>query len=306
MKVLVFGGSGLVGSKFIDLNKQNFEIKAPLVQEVDILDKDQISKIAEEFNPDSIINFAAYTNVEEAENQKGDKDGICFQINAIGAKNVSEVAKDFNKHLVHISTEYVFDGTKSKAPYTEEDQPNPINWYGQTKLEGEQSVLENSNKNVVMRISMPFSSYYDLKKDIARFFLEQLKTGNKIKAIEDQRVTPTLVNDIADVLKVLLEHQSTGIYHACSRDSVTPLEFAKTIAETFHLDSFPKENSPTVYSLISSINLAEYNKGKNAKLLQYSWLNPTKFEKEFGDEILHTVEEGLVIFKEEIDSRDNN
>ncbi len=295
-KVLVFGGSGLVGSKFIDLYKTIFEISAPDVSEVDILNKDQIAKVVEKFDPDSIVNFAAYTQVEEAEIQKDNQNGICYQVNALGAKNIAGVSKNFDTHLVHISTEYVFDGTKENSPYTEEDKPNPINWYGQTKLKGEQFVLDNGSKAVVMRISMPFSSHYELKKDIARFFLEQLKKGSQIKAIEDQRVTPTLVNDIANALKVLMENQSTGIYHVSSRDSVSPLEFAKTIAETFHLN----------YSLINSINFDEFNKNKKAKLLKYSWLNPTKFEKEFGDDILHSVEEGLVIFKKEIDAIPTN
>ncbi len=296
LKILIFGGSGLVGSKFVDLNKQIFEIKAPIVSEVDILNKDQISKIIENFDPDSIVNFAAFTNVEEAENQTEDKNGICYQINALGAKNVAEVAKSFDKHLVHISTEYVFDGQKENSPYTEEDTPSPINWYGQTKLFGEKFVLAANTKTVIMRISMPFSSHYELKKDVARFFLEQLRMKNPIKAIEDQRITPTLVNDIADALKIFLQNKSLGLYHVSSRDSVSPLEFVKTIANTFHLD----------FSLISSLKLDEYGKNKKAKLLRYSWLNPAKFEREFGDDILHTVEEGLVIFKQEIDGKAEN
>lgn len=295
-KVLVFGGSGLVGSKFISLHSQNFEIKAPGTSVVDILNKDQVSKAVEQFRPDSIINFAAYTNVEEAEKQKGDKNGICFQINAGGVKNVAEVAGHFGKQLVHISTEYVFDGTKSESPYTEEDKPNPINWYGQTKYAGEQFILESGCSATIVRISMPFSPFYELKKDVARFFLGELKAGHKIKAIEDQRVTPTIVSDIANALKLIVESGAKGLYHVSSTDSVTPLEFAKTIAEVFPLD----------YSLISSVSLDEYNKEKKAKLLKFSWLNPTKFEREFGEGILHTVEEGLIILKKEIDARGGN
>lgn len=291
MKILVFGGSGLVGSKFIELNSQNFEISAPKAAEVDILNKEQISKAVEQFNPDSIINFAAYTNVEEAEKQKDDLSGICFQINAIGVKNVAEVAKEFNKHLIFISTDYVFDGKKKTAPYTEEDQPNPLNWYGQTKLSGEKFVLEAGGKNLIVRISMPFSAHYEAKLDVARFFLNKLQKKETIKAVEDQRITPILVDDIAKALKILLQNSNIGIYHVSSRDSVTPLEFAKTIAEIFNLD----------YSLVGSLSLDEFNKTKQAKLLKYSWLNPYKFEKEFGDQILHTVEEGLMLFKQKID-----
>lgn len=295
-KILVFGGSGLVGSKFIDLNSKNFEIKAPVASEVDILNKDQILAVAEQFNPDAIINFAAYTNVEQAQSQKGDKNSICFQINASGAKNVAETCKDFNKHLIHISTEYVFDGTKEISPYVETDTPNPVNWYGTTKLFGEGFVLESGCKASIIRISMPYSYLYELKKDVARFFFEQLKLGKAVKAVEDQRITPTLVDDIANALAVVIQSQSDGIYHVSSTDSVTPLEFAKTIAEVFKFD----------YSLIGSMTLDEFNQSKIAKLLKYSWLNPTKFERAFGDQILHTVEEGLVIFKKEIDGKINN
>lgn len=290
-KVLAFGGSGLVGSKFIELYNQVFEIQSPSVEELDILNKEGILKFAKEFNPDTIINFAAYTLVEKAETQKNDKGGICYLINAIGAKNVADVCQILNKHLVHISTDYVFDGTKSESPYIEEDKPNPINWYGKTKHFGEQFILESGCPAAIVRICMPFSPFYDFKKDIARFFLDELKKRHAIKAITDQRITPTIVSDIVAALKIIVEAGSSELYHVSSTDSVTPLEFAKTIAKTFQLD----------YSLVKSINFDEYNKGKQAKMLKFSWLNPTKFEREFGEGVLHTIEEGLVSFKNEID-----
>ncbi len=296
MKILVFGGSGLVGSKFISQWGQNFEIKAPSATEVDILEKDAISNFVQEFNPDTIINFAAYTQVEEAESQKEDKNGLCFLLNAIGAKNVAEVCKDFNKKLIHISTDYVFNGEKENSPYTEEDQPDPINWYGQTKYLGEQSVIQSGCPSIIVRISMPYTGFYQLKRDIARFFLEQLKLKNQVKAVEDQWITPTFVDDIIGALKVLIESESHGLYHVSSTDSVTPLEFVKNIAEEFRLD----------YSLIEGISLAEFNKGKKATILKYSWLNPAKFERQFGEGILHTVEEGLILFKKEIDEQARN
>ena len=156
--------------------------------------------------------------------------------------------------------------------------------------------MESGCQAAIVRICMPFSSFYELKKDIARFFLEELKAGKSIKAIEDQRVTPTIVSDIAGALKLIVEADSRGLYHVSSTDSVTPLEFAKTIAEVFKLN----------YSLINSTSFDEYNKGKKAKLLKFSWLNPTKFEREFGEGILHTVEAGLVLFKKEIDEQSGN
>lgn len=294
-KIIVFGGNGLVGSRFTDLNKDNFEIDAPLSSEVDITKSVGILKYIDKSDAEVVINFAAYTNVEEAEKEKDNKEGICYKVNTQGAKNIADACKTFAKHLIHISTEYVFDGEKAESPYTEDDSPNPINWYGMTKYIGERHVLESNCKATIVRISMPYSSFYKAKKDIARFFLEQLKNGNTVKAVEDQRITPTLVDDIANALKILIDARTLGLYHVCCKDSVTPLEFAKTIAETFHLE----------LSLIAAVTLDQYNKNKKAKLLKYSWLNSAKFEKEFGDDVLHTAEEDLMIFKC-IDSKVNN
>ncbi|MCL4365985.1 NAD(P)-dependent oxidoreductase [Patescibacteria group bacterium] len=289
-KVLVFGGAGLVGSRFIDLNSQNFEINAPDVSKVDILNKEQVLKAIEEFDPDSVVNLAAFTNVEEAENQTGDKSGICFLINATGAKNVAESCKALNKRLVHISTEYIFDGAKQTDPYTEEDKPNPVNWYGQTKYFGEQFVLESKAEAVIMRISMPFRANYDLKKDVARFFLDQLKNGNKINALVDQKITPTLIDDISHALQILIDNQVNTNTFFCSKTSTTPYQFANAIARVFNLDA----------SLIQPISFEEYNKNKKAKLLKNSWLNPAKFEQQFGGGIVHSIEDDLTIFKQEI------
>lgn len=289
-KILTFGGSGLVGSKFIEQASGAFEIESPSVEDVDILDKDQVAKIVEEFNPDTVLNFAAFTQVEEAEKQKEDKSGICYLLNAVGAKNISEACKSSNKKLVHISTDYVFDGKKEKSPYTEEDRPNPVNWYGQTKFFGEQFILESGCDFIIIRISMPFRAFYELKKDIARFFLEQLKRGEEIRVITDQKVTPTLVDDIAAAIQILIDKEAGGIYNVCSKSSATPFEFASIIAQVFNLDK----------SLIKPIFLDEYNREKQAKILKNSWLDSSKFEKNFGEGILHTVEEGIRILKRQL------
>lgn len=289
-KILVFGGSGLVGSRFIELFDAVFEIKSPPAEKVDILNKDQVAKSIEECGAEIIINFAAYTQVEKAENQKGDKEGICYLINAMGAKNVSEACKEFDKKLLHVSTEYVFDGQKKDSPYKEEDIPNPLNWYGQTKYYGEQFVLESGCNLALARICMPFRSSYELKKDIARFFLQELQKGNEITAVEDQSITPTLVDDIVYAFSAMIENKAGGIYHISSKNSITPFGFAKLIAREFNLNE----------SLVKPISLEEYNKNKTAKLLKNSWLDSSKFSSFFKDEILHTIEKEVEIFKQQL------
>lgn len=289
-KVLIFGGSGLVGSRFIQLNKKVFKILAPDISEVDILKVDQINRVFNRFKPDIVINFAAFTDVQASEKQKGDKDGICYQINAIGAKNVAKLCKSWSVHLIYISTDYVFDGRKKSCPYTELDKPNPINWYGQTKYFGDKFVLESGSSATIARISMPYSARYEAKIDIARFFMDELKRGFKIRAIEDQKITPTLVDDIANVLKEIANKKSKGIYHVSATNDTSPFEFAKLLAQKFGFDT----------SNIEPISLDEYNQSKIAPLLKFSWLDPSKFVSEFGEGILHTVEEEVKLFKSQI------
>lgn len=290
-KVLVFGGSGLVGSRFIDLNRTSFNIKAPAASEVDILNEDQISRSIDSSDAEVVINFAAFTNVEETEEQTGDKNGLAYQLNAIGAQNVAKGCQLCGKHLIHISTEYVFDGKKSDGPYTEEDLPGPINWYGQTKYFGEQFVLESGSQFTLVRISMPYSARYNQKKDIARFFLDQLRNKSQIRTVTDQNISPILVDDIAHALGVIVERQPHGIYHVASVNQTTPFQFAKLIAQIFNFDA----------SDIMPITFEEYNRNKLAKLLKNSWLDPTRFIKEFGSNIIHTVEESIKLFKQMID-----
>lgn len=282
-KVLVFGGSGLVGSRFLQINSNRFDIDAPDSTLVDITDYKQVLSFMRKIDAGVVINFAAFTSVEEAEKQKDDKEGLAYKLNAIGAKNVAQICKDLGKYLVQISTEYVFDGIKSDVPYTEEDQINPINWYGQTKYSGEQFVKESGCDYCLVRISMPYSAYYEQKGDIARFFLNELKEKKQIRAVKDQNITPILTDDIASALAAIIEKQNFGTYHVASKSYTSPFDFAKMIAQAFNLD----------VSLVMPIRLEEYNQKKQAKLLKNSWLSPSKFEKEFGEGILHTVEESV-------------
>lgn len=296
MKALVFGGSGLVGSRFIDLNKENFDIYSPNTTLVDILDSQQVFKEIEKVDPQIVINFAAFTDVQEAEKEKDQKDNLCFRLNVTGAKNVSAGCSKFGKKLIHISTDYVFEGEREERAYTEDDKPNPKNWYGQTKFYGEEEVKKSETGFVIVRISMPYVAHYTLKKDVARFFLDNLRLKKEVSAIIDQKITPTLSDDIANALAKIssalsMEINKSKLYHVSVTNNTTPFDFATLIAEAFNLDA----------SLIKPVSLDEYNKAKQAKLLRYSRLDPSKFIEEFGENILHTVEENVKSFKQMVD-----
>lgn len=281
----------MVGSRFIELCRPDFEFESPDLNQVDILDREQVRKALMDFRPDVVVNFAAFTNVEKAEEEKGDKNGVVYKLNVQAVLDIGQICKDINTHLIQISTEYVFDGEKSDSPYTEDDKPNPINWYGETKYLGEKAAIESGCPYTIMRIAMPYTAHHELKKDIARYFLGELKEGREIKAVSDQRISPILIDDIASGLKVLIQNEAKGIYQVVPPDATTPLKFAKTIARVFGLDE----------TLVKPVTLDEFNQNKKAKLLRYSWMDSSKFRKEFGDDIVHPIEDGLEIFRSQLE-----
>lgn len=289
-KLLIFGGAGLVGSKFLSLYSDKYDIDAPEIDELDILNHDALARYVEKSEAEIIVNYAAFTDVDKAEEQKGDKEGIVYKLNSLVVSDLCELCKKFNKHYVHFSTDYVFNGEKSESPYTEEDTPDPLSWYGETKYMAEKFIKESGVSAVIVRLSMPFSAHFELKSDIARFFLKQLQENQEITAIDDQFVTPVFVSDLAKALDVLIENKATGIYHAVCSNYTTPFDFAKIIAEKFSLNA----------DLVKSTKIEEYNKTRTAKRSKYGWLSVKKFENEFGKEILHSVEESIDLFKKEI------
>lgn len=289
-KLLIFGGAGLVGSKFICLFQDKYEIDAPEIDDLDILDHKALEDYVKKSDAEIIINYAAFTDVDKAEEEKGNLDGIVYKINSLVVKDICELCKKYNKHYIHFSTDYVFNGEKKSGPYTEEDMPAPLSWYGETKYFAEKFIAESGVSATIIRLSMPFSSCYELKSDIARFFLKQLYDDQKITAIDDQYVTPVFVNDLAKALDVLIENRAIGIYHVVCNSYTTPYDFARLIAKKFSLNA----------GLISPTKIEEYNKTRKAKRSKYGWLSVKKFETEFGKDILHSVEESIDLFRQEI------
>lgn len=291
-KILVFGASGLVGSRFCKLYKSSFEIIAPTVDEVDILNQNELEKKIAQAGIDTVVNFAAYTNVDEAEKEKGDKDGLVYRLNSLAPKNLAEFCKESNKFLIHFSTSYVFDGKKKDAPYSEEDEINPIGWYSKTKTFADQFLMESNCSCAILRIEMPYRSHYLSKRDLARFFLEQLKEGKEIIAVRDQKITPGFIDDVSDALRKIVDTRTEGVFHVGPTNPTSPYDFAKLIAKEFGLNE----------GLIQEISFEEYHKSRVAPRSQHSWLDVSKFVKTFGEGILHTNEQNIKTFKEQIDT----
>src|SRR3989339_935823 len=127
-EVLIVGGSSMVGSRFTELNRDHFTFEVPTENELNLLDMQSVNRVVGNSPVSTVVNFAAFTNVGKAEEEKGNKDGLAYKLNAKAVEGLARACKDSGKRLVHISTEYVFDGMKKHGLYKESDKQSPINW----------------------------------------------------------------------------------------------------------------------------------------------------------------------------------
>lgn len=235
---LVFGTPGLVGSRFVDLIASERQPITPEVHEVDITDKSSLAAFFQENEKsfDVVINFAAYTDVNGAEKEKGNEKGLVWQVNVDGAGNVAEMAQKHNKFLVHISTDFVFSGSdENSGPYLEDaklpETSDKIGWYGWTKLMGEKKVKEVGGRYSIVRISYPFRSHYTQKNDMARKILSLYDEGKLYPMFTDQVMTPTFIDEAVSAIEEICELEKEGIYHLVSSNTTTFYEFASYLLE---------------------------------------------------------------------------
>ena len=253
-KIIGTGLSGLVGSRIVELLKDKFEfVDFSLDSGVDILNKESLESAFEKnLDADVVLHMAAFTDTNAAWEQKGDKTGLCYRLNVDGTQNIIDLCHQHNKYLIYISTDFVFDGTKT-TPYTEEDVPNPIEWYGETKYLGEKVITDSGYDNYnISRITYPYRAKFDTKIDIIRKVLTKLQNNEPVKMFSDQICTYTFIDDIALALGYFLDNKTTGIYHLVGSSSHSPYEMCLEIAKVFGLDQ----------SLISASSLDEYIKSQ--------------------------------------------
>ncbi len=239
--ILVIGAKSMIGSRFCELGMDRAQIiQSDLNGEnnVDITNSNQVEELFAAHKTDWAVLFSAYTDVDGAELQKGDREGSCFRINVNGAKNVVDACQKHGTGLVFISTDFVFDG--KNGPYREDDPPakdlSTVSWYGRTKLEGEKMV-GRLPKFLILRISYPFRANFPTKTDFARSILEKYKNSNLHAMFSDQQFSPTFADDLAPAILLLLSKEETGTFHIASPQLTNPYEFAKFLLATFNLDS---------------------------------------------------------------------
>lgn len=226
-KVLLCGGSGMLGQELLHSIPEGVDVWAPSSSELDIRDLHVVLQKAATYQPDLIINAAAYTNVDAAETNQD----LAFAINRDGPENLGLYAAQANIPVFHISTDYVFDGTKG-TPYTEEDEPNPINVYGKSKLAGEQALQRVCAKSLILRTSWLFSVY---GKNFVKTIYKAIQEGKELRVVDDQYGCPTAAKSVAEVLWVWVgKYQQKavlpwGVFHFSNGPSCSWYEFANEI-----------------------------------------------------------------------------
>lgn len=229
-KVLVVGASGMVGSRFVELYRSEYELLTPESGELNLLDKAGIKYFIEKEKPNVVVNFAAYTNVSEAENQRGNKNGDCWKINVEGVRNLLDAVDPEKTQFIQISTDMVFSGLEDDpGPYKEghlpETDSDKLTWYGYAKAEAERLIEKKlGDRATILRIIYPVRKVFDRKLDYLRAPLAKFKTGKLYPLFSDQQVSITFIDEACETLGRIVEGNYRGIFHASSIDITTPYE----------------------------------------------------------------------------------
>ena len=225
-KIALLGAAGMLGTEVAaKLTQQGFIFDSFDLPDFDITDAVQLQRVVE--NSQIVINCAAYTDVEKAESQRE----IAYSVNAEAVGRLGKFAKKAGAYVIHISTDFVFDGTCSR-PYVETDAPNPINVYGASKLAGEQLLLESSCKNCIIRVEW---TYGINGNNFVKKLIAAAQKNNRLKVVDDQIGSPTATTEIARVICELLGKMPEGIFHFASAGYVSRFEMAKFIFEKLNM-----------------------------------------------------------------------
>jgi len=231
MRVLLFGGTGQVGAEICEIaDDAGIDLVAPGHADIDLIDRKAIVRLIESQPWNMVINAAAYTNVDGAESNQA----LAYAINAEAAARIAAETGRHGIPLIHISTDYVFDGKKG-APYVEQDPIGPVNAYGRSKGEGERGVGAGNCQHIILRTSWVYSHR---RKNFVKTILQLARTRDQLKIVADQHGCPTRARDIAmaclDIAKHCVkdgEHAPYGVYHYAGAGQASWFEFATAIID---------------------------------------------------------------------------
>ena len=298
-RILVTGANGLLGQRLACLlgRESKYELlltchhpsfflnHEPLLDytQLDITSKGDVKSLVTSFRPDVIINAAAMTNVDACELQRE----LAWKINVHGVENLVEVSRSIRAKIIHLSTDYVFDG--KRGPYAEEDRPDPINYYGKTKLASENVIRTGDARYAIVRTVVLYGNGKNVKQNFALWVVDNLKNGRPIKAATDQIGSPTYVHDLAFGLLRIVEQDGEGIYHLSGSECVSRYDFAVRVCDVFGFDA----------SLVERVKTGDLQ--QKARRPLNSGFITLKVETELGFKP-SDVTQGLTMLKRELNS----
>lgn len=245
-KILITGSNGLLGQKLVYalLKRHDVGLIATAKGEnrllskgsykyesLDITNKDEVIKVLGKYQPDILINTAAMTNVDACETAQTE----CWELNVNAVSYLIDECKKYNTHLIHLSTDFVFDG--EGGPYKEEDKPNPLSYYALSKFESEKILLNSSVKWSIVRTIIIYGVVDNMSRsNIVLWAKDALSKGQKINVVDDQFRSPTLAEDLADGCIEIALKGAEGIYHLSGKETMSILDLVYEVAAFFDLD----------------------------------------------------------------------
>ncbi|WP_158797807.1 SDR family oxidoreductase [Pedobacter sp. L105] len=299
--ILVTGSNGLLGQKITSaiLDKKQFNLVATSkglnrfevtdgynYAEMDILDPVQVREVIVNYKPDAIIHTAALTNVDKCEKEHA----LAHQLNVDAVNTLVSICEEFNIQLVHLSTDFIFDG--ANGPYSELDAPNPLSYYGETKLEAEEIIKNSPCKWAILRTIIVYGIIGDRNRsNIVLWAKNALEKGEPINVVNDQWRMPTLADDLADCCLLAVEKDAYGVFNASGNEMMSISELVYRVADHWNLDK----------TLIREVSSGSIPYAANRPVKTGFILD--KAIKELGY-APHTFEEGLIIVERQLIERE--
>ena len=242
-RILIIGSNGMLGQRLVDFYSSDKKVElmcasvesSSLIPEMnyaqlDITQKNKVKELILDFFPDVIINTAAYTNVDKSETERE----TAWKINVNGVENIALYAWTVDAHLIHISSDYIFDG--KNGPYSEGDKPMPIGYYGRTKLAGENSIRISGVRFSIIRTNILYGPTKYGRPDFVKWVINSLRANESIRIVTDQIGNPTYIDDIVSAISKLVEFKKEGIYNIGGIEMLSRFDFTRRIAEYFNLN----------------------------------------------------------------------
>ena len=300
-RILICGSNGLLGQRLSSIlsGQTQYEVLNTSIErsfvfddrmfdytQLDITNRSDVKSLVSSFQPDVILNAAAATNVDWCESNHE----AAWKINVKAVENLVEAARKVHAQLIHVSTDYIFDG--KSGPYDETASPNPIGYYGKTKLASENAVRTADISYAIVRTLVLYGCGIGVKSNFALWLIQSLREGKHIRVVEDQVGNPTYVGDLAAAIIRIFELSRQGIYHVAGSENISRYDFALRAAQVFNLDA----------SLIERVKTSDLNQTAARPMQSGFILN--KAEKEL-DIRFHNATEGLLMLKQELEEHKN-